>query len=112
MRIIVAALAVALAGPAFAHSKAEVSTPSDGATVEAVPEIGMSFDKPMRIVSILLTREGEAVRLEERTGMAMTTDFTAAPADALAPGDYEVEWRGMSEDGHPMQGGFGFTVSP
>ncbi|MEL6211890.1 MAG: copper resistance protein CopC [Pseudomonadota bacterium] len=42
--------------------------------------------------------------------MTATTDFVATPA-ALSTGEYTVEWRGLSGDGHPMQGSFSFTVA-
>ena len=33
-----------------------------------------------------------------------------APVDSLGPGSYEVEWRVVSADGHPVDGTFAFTV--
>ena len=103
-------LALSTALPAFAHSKSETTTPPDGATVESVEALEMRFDGPMRIIKVTLTSDGEEVEVERETGMEPVTKFRAVPAGELAPGAYEVEWRGMSADGHPMQGQFGFTV--
>jgi methionine-rich copper-binding protein CopC len=43
--------------------------------------------------------------------MEPVTQFDAAPGSPLLPADYTVEWRGMSQDGHPMQGSFAFAVA-
>ena len=106
-----ALLGLALSSAALAHSSPEAYTPSDGATVAVVSEIALSFDQPMRVISVALTLDGGEVGIERATGMDPVTTFRAAPSEPLAPGAYEFEWRGMSADGHPMQGGFGFTVA-
>ncbi|MFO6464331.1 copper resistance protein CopC [Jannaschia sp. KMU-145] len=106
-----AALVLFAAGDATAHSKTDAHTPADGATVAEAPLIAMDFDAPMRVIAIELTREGDAVELERATGMEPVTRFEAAPAEGLGPGAYRVDWRGMSADGHPMQGEFGFTIA-
>ena len=102
--------ATVLAGGALAHSRSETTVPADGATVQAVEIIQMRFDAPMRIIKVTLTANDEEIAVERETGMEPVTEFRAVPADDLAPGAYEIEWRGMSADGHPMQGAFGFTV--
>ena len=105
-----AIMALGLATSALAHSKSEVTVPADGATVKAVEAIEMRFDKPMRVTAVKLLGDGGDVAIERETGMEPVTEFRAVPAGALAPGAYAVEWRGLSDDGHPMQGSFGFTV--
>ena len=107
-----AAIGFALAGAAGAHSKNEETTPADGATVPNVETIEMRFDMPMRVTTVTLSGEAGEVAVERETGMERVTAFRAAPVEALAPGTYAVEWRGLSADGHPMQGTFGFTVAP
>ena len=96
---------------AFAHSKSEATTPADGATVTEVPELSMRFDDPMRIISVTLTSSDGDVEIERETGMDPATEFRALPLEQLAPGSYRFDWRGMASDGHPMQGGFSFTVA-
>lgn len=106
------ALAVVLApAVASAHSKSEATTPADGATVTEVSELSMRFDDPMRIISVTLTSPDGEVGIERETGMDPVNVFRAMPADALAPGSYRFDWRGMAADGHPMQGSFSFTVA-
>lgn len=104
-------LAVAIAPAlASAHSKSEATTPADGATVTEVPERSMRFDDPMRIISVTLTSPDGDVDIERETDMDPTQEFRALPSEALAPGSYRFDWRGMASDGHPMQGSFSFTV--
>ena len=105
-------LAIAVAPVvAAAHSKPEATTPADGATVTEVPELSMRFDDPMRIISVMLTATDDDIEIERETGMEPTTEFRAVPLEALAPGSYRFDWRGMASDGHPMQGSFSFTVA-
>lgn len=96
---------------AVAHSEEQGTTPADGATVTEVPELSMRFDDPMRIITVTLTSSEGTVDIERETGMDPGLEFRAAPATALAPGDYTFDWRGMALDGHPMQGSFSFTVT-
>ena len=105
--------AVALAGTAaFAHSSKESTSPTDGAVLEAPPEsIEMTFDSPMRLTMVRLTDGGGAdVDLQRSDDMAPVTQFKAVPA-ALSAGTYTVEWRGLSGDGHAMQGSFSFEIA-
>ena len=106
----IAASLVAI-GAAMAHSKSEKTVPADGATVAGVERIEIAFDAPMRVTSIKLLRDEREIAVERETGLEPVKAFLASPADALQPGAYRVEWRGLSDDGHPMQGSFGFTVA-
>lgn len=109
--LVALALTVAASTAASAHSRSETTVPPDGATVEAAPDLRMVFDKPMRITAFALTADDDAVAVDRETGMEPVTEFRAAPAEPLAPGTYRVDWRGLSADGHPMQGSFAFTVA-
>jgi len=97
---------------AFAHSSKETTVPADGETVSAVNEVVLSFDKPMRITQITLSAGNGDVGLQSAQGMDPVKRYVAEPQAELSPGDYAVEWRGLSSDGHMMQGGFSFTISP
>lgn len=106
------ALALLCAVPdASAHSRKETTVPADGAALRAPPEvIVMEFDTPIRITSLSLTTgAGDAVELRRTTGPRPVTRYEAVPP-ALGAGSYRVEWRGLSEDGHTMQGSFSFEV--
>lgn len=112
IRTTVAAVALlASATAASAHSRSAATVPADGATVAEVPQFSIDFDAPMRVTAFQLTSGDETLEVQRETGMVPVTEFRAAPAAPLGPGDYRIEWRGLSEDGHPMQGAFSFTVA-
>lgn len=99
------------AAAASAHSRSETTVPANGATVETVPELVITFDAPMRVTVFKLTSGSDELDVTRETGMEPVTDFRAVPAEPLVSGVYEIEWRGLSDDGHPMQGSYRFTVS-
>ncbi len=100
------------AGTSIAHSKKEGTQPADGAVLEAPPEvIGMAFDMPMRVTLVSLTDQNATEHALTRTdNMQPVSEFVAIPA-ALPVGQYKVEWRGLADDGHPMQGLFSFEIT-
>lgn len=85
--------------------------PADGATLAASPPvIALMFDAPMRITRLLvLNAAGDEQPLAQKDGTTPARRYQAVP-EPLAPGAYEVRWRGMAEDGHTMRGSFAFTV--
>ena len=95
---------------AFAHSESEETTPANDSRVTAVDQIEIRFDDPMRVTAVALVGPNGDTPLERQTGLDPATEFVATPEDALQPGNYEVEWRGLSSDGHPMEGSFSFEV--
>ena len=107
------AIVMSVAGETYAHSKQETTFPEDGAVLAAAPDVvSMSFDEPMRITMISLTGEaGDTFELERSDELEPVTEFRAIPPP-LPNGRYTVEWRGLSSDGHPMQGRFSFEVAP
>ena len=109
--VVAAAFVVLLGGAAAeAHSKKKSSVPSDGASLAAPPNmIMLNFDAPTMVTLFRLTDiVGTAVDVEGGS-MDPATEYIVAPA-ALSPGTYSVEWRGLSSDGHPVEGRFSFTV--
>ena len=95
----------------LAHSKPEQTTPANKTTVATVEAIEMRFDDPMRVTAITLAGPDGEISIERETGMDAVTEFRALPPADLPDGAYRVNWRGLSSDGHPMQGTFGFTVA-
>lgn len=96
---------------AVAHSKAEQTTPANDTIVQAVEAIEIRFDDPMRVTAIALNGPEGDVAIERETGLDPVTEFRAMPLNPIPAGLYQVDWRGLSSDGHPMQGSFSFTVS-
>jgi copper resistance protein C len=112
IRILLSALVLAVtASIAQAHLKLHGTTPANESTVGSVEVITLEFEAPIRVTSVSLSGPDGTPALERQTGLDPVTEFRAAPTAALPAGHYAVEWRGLAEDGHPMQGGFVFTVA-
>ncbi|AGY92152.1 hypothetical protein SPICUR_05895 [Spiribacter curvatus] len=103
---------VLMGGDAAAHSMISSSEPADGATVAATPDrVSVSFDAPLRIVSATLTDEaGQSYAVSPLAGRSAAETLTVEPP-SLPAGRYELEWRGLSEDGHTLSDAIAFTVS-
>ena len=106
-------LTLCCAPPAAAHTRLESSVPAAGSTARApVTEVALRFTLP---VSLL----GDGVVIEGPGGVvpadvAPAEDglvLVATPAAALAAGAYTVTWTAAAQDGHPLEGTFGFTVA-
>jgi len=107
------ALALAVgAGQLDAHSKKEATVPADGSVIAASPEaISMTFDMPLRVTLITLTDQtGAEHTLTRSDNMQPVSNFSAQTPE-LPAGRYNVAWRGLAVDGHPMQGEFGFEIA-
>ncbi len=109
-----AALLLAVAAPAAAHSLLLESSPAAGSTVAAPRQLTVRFnnriEKPLSRLR-LVNEGGEA--------QPLTAPAADGPADhltvglpALGPGTYRVEWRVLSTDGHIVSGSFSFRVAP
>ncbi|WP_285102199.1 CopD family protein [Promicromonospora sp. MEB111] len=106
-------LTLCCAPPAAAHTRLESSVPAAGTTASApVTAVTLRFTLP---VSLL----GDGVVIDGPDGV-VTADVAAAedglvlvatPAAALAAGPYTVTWTAAAQDGHPLEGTFGFTVA-
>lgn len=94
-----------------AHSTKEATIPADGSVLTAAPEvIAMEFDMPMRVTTVTLTdQSGNEYALTRSDAMEMVTDFRAQ-TPSLPAGTYRIDWRGLAEDGHAMQGSFRFEL--
>jgi len=108
---IVPAIVLTGGGEATAHSQKKDTLPPDGASLSRPPDlIAMQFDAPTRVTTISLTSaKGDAIPFEARDGLEPVIRYEAVPP-ALEPGRYAVTWRGLSDDGHPIEGSFAFTV--
>ena len=98
-------------GLGWAHSKQETTVPANNAVLtEAPAELVLKFDKPMRITKLALTDQAGTDYEVQRTDQMKHVLKLVAQLDPVPNGEYQVDWRGLSEDGHPMNGTFSFTV--
>ncbi|MEU2200675.1 copper resistance CopC family protein [Isoptericola sp. NPDC019482] len=103
-------LGVAVAQPASAHDRLLSSDPADGATVEEAPtELTLVFS-----ADVLAAGAQVAVTTPDGTVPAEVAvdgdEAVAALPDDLPGGDWDVAWRVVSSDGHPIEGELAFTV--
>jgi methionine-rich copper-binding protein CopC len=117
--VLLAALALAIAGlvwgaagSASAHDELLSSTPADGDTLDAAPDgATLEFSGNVQEVGTefqLQDASGNAVELTDEYSISGTS--ITQPLPALDDGAYTLNWRVVSEDGHPISGSIGFTV--
>ncbi|MGC0368823.1 copper resistance CopC family protein [Microbacterium sp. SLBN-111] len=116
--LIVAAAAVgaALGGAqaASAHDSLVSATPAADATVSAAADVTLTFS-----ANLLGADGGNEVIVVGPDARHYETDCTALAGPALTTpvelgpaGDYQVTWRAVSSDGHPVSGTYRFTYAP
>ena len=95
----------------FSHSVVTNSSPENGARLRVAPKhLEVSFSKPTRVVKASLAHnEGDPVKLTLSTkDPTKLIRFSPAPN---AAGDYVVEWRALSKDGHALKGSLKFSIA-
>ena len=109
--LIVAALFALSAVPASAHSKANKMEPANGAIVSAVPsDVSLTFVKEIRLTKVSMTHAGKhSEELNLGDQKAFSKEYSV-PMKDLGAGSYVIEWRGLGDDGHAMNGSFSFEV--
>lgn len=100
-------------GAAWAHSSEIGTTPSAGDVLDAAPsEVRVEFDSD-------LLDMGAAIVVRDAAGASVVVGepevgrrSLAVPVDPTArPGDYQVAYRVVSEDGHTIESTFEYTVA-
>ena len=105
------ALFLAVAPPALAHDELVSATPADGTVLEEAPaEIKLVFSSELMDL-------GNQVIVADASGTdqvqgepVLNRETLVQKLPALADGEYQVSWRAVSGDGHPITGAFSFTV--
>lgn len=109
---VVAGLAVlGVVGPAQAHDQILSSAPESGAKLDTAPtQIKLTFSEtPMEDSAkmVAATSGGQKIPLDEPTvkGKVVTVPWPTQDA-----GSFDVNWRVVSSDGHPINGTIAFQV--
>ena len=106
-------LLLLLASPVLAHEGGASTSPKDGVSIQDSPaEIGIEFGGMMRITQFEVTGPDGPVPLNGQPDGEQVDRYFVKPGDILSAGDYQVHWRGLSDDGHMMSDGFNFSVEP
>ena len=101
----------ATASPASAHNVLRSTSPADSSTVDTVPaEVVLTFDEPAIAMGTTIVVTGPDGAVSD--GSPRLVDNTVSqPLKPGAPaGEYTVEWRVTSADGHPITGTFAFSA--
>ncbi|MQA24167.1 MAG: copper resistance protein CopC [Micromonosporaceae bacterium] len=105
-------LALAPASPAAAHAALLRTSPGQGAVVEVPPEqVVLTFSEPVEAVADQVRIIGPNGARADRGGARVSGERLRIPLRSGAPrGTYLVSFRVISADGHPVSGGFSFSV--
>ncbi|MFI2855836.1 copper resistance protein CopC [Paenibacillus sp. JSM ZJ436] len=97
----------------WAHSKLTASEPAAGSDVnDVVSELDLTFNENIdpKLSSLTITNaEGQSSALSAVTVTGQ--EMKAVLENALPSGTYEVQWKIISADGHPIQDKYSFTVT-
>ncbi len=101
------------AGPAAAHNVLVGSDPPDGASVAAGPSrVTLRFDLPVREGFNTLIVVGPDGLGYQNGPPEVGGSTVGASVGPLGPaGRYEIRYRIVSDDGHPVSGKVGFTLT-
>jgi len=117
-RVLAAGMAVGitaalLAGaPAFAHDELVESSPIVDQVFEAAPtEVSLTFSGDVMTMGAIVVIVDESGRDWVDGELAVTgTQVEAAVRPGMPEAGYEVRWRVVSSDGHPISGVVPFTI--
>ncbi|WP_419903337.1 copper resistance CopC family protein [Kiloniella sp.] len=113
--LIIVTFLIAAAVPtlSFGHAKVLKTSPANEAVLQTSPEkITLTFPEALKVTSFKLENEnGDEVSVEGGKSLTPTKEINATPPE-LHKGTYNVKWRGLSSDGHPIKGHFNFTIAP
>lgn len=101
---------------AFAHDEVTATYPAAGETVEAGQvSVSVTFNED---VMSSPDNSGFEIKVSDAKGVAQPAGCLMAGGNTVsvisslaADGDYTVDWRSVSNDGHPNEGTFKFTVA-
>jgi methionine-rich copper-binding protein CopC len=112
---LLAGLALLLgAAPALAHARLQSSDPADGASLDTAPQrVSLTFNEAMTPDFTTITVVGPDGQTHYETGeIAVDGGVVSAAVSPLgAAGRYEIGYRVVSADGHPVTGSVAFTLT-
>ena len=101
---------------AFAHAGLVSSTPKSGARLTALPtEVKLEFGENLLTLgdaqtNVMVVKDPDGVQID-RSDSSISGRFLSASLDPSDKGGtFTVDWRIVSEDGHPVEGSYQFSV--
>ncbi|MHA6628995.1 copper resistance CopC family protein [Pseudonocardia sichuanensis] len=111
---LLAGLALLLgAAPALAHTRLQSSDPADGASLDSAPEhVALTFNETMSPEFSTLTVVGpDGAHYEDGPVTAEEGTISIRLLPLGPAGRYEIGYRVISADGHPVTGSVSFTLT-
>ncbi len=107
------ALALAVARPAAAHDELIGSTPENGAVLDTPPaEVTLKFSaNVMDIGATTQVLDGKGTDWAAGAPVLSGSKVSIPLRDGMPDGDYQLGWRVVSSDGHPIEGTLKFSVA-
>ena len=110
-----ASLSLMTAAPAFAHAQLVFSNPGVGATLTALPsKVLVTFDDNLINLgpasNAIEVTDPKGVRIEAGNSSLTNATLTVNLKPDALQGKYEVTYRVVSADGHPVSNSFPFYV--
>jgi len=101
------------AAPAWAHSQLLGSDPANGADLDRGPSrVTLTFNEDMPPGFDVVTVTGPDGKTWQSGEVTTSGPTVSVPVAPLGPaGRYQVGYRVVSADGHPVQGGTSFTLT-
>lgn len=97
---------------AWAHNALLDTTPADGARVKVAPaKVVLTFNEPAIATGTKVIVTGPAGPATVGDPVLIDNTVQQELTSGLPAGDYTVEWRVTSADGHPINGSFSFRAS-
>ena len=97
---------------ATAHTTIRSTVPANEAVLRQSPAvIEVAFEHIAQLTSVTVVVDGQEPRKLGFAPLGNAFNFTLANP-RLAPGRNEVHWKGLSSDGHVIDGTLVFTVDP
>ena len=118
LRLLAATVAACLAlllgaAPAFAHTRLESSDPADKSSVDTAPEsVSLTFNEDISAEFASMSVVGPDGTNYATGPVSATGGQVSTAVSPLGPaGAYEIGYRVVSDDGHPVQGKVTFTLT-
>ncbi|MGH3569917.1 MAG: copper resistance CopC family protein [Pseudonocardia sp.] len=101
------------AGQAVAHTRLLSSDPADGTSLAAAPEqVSLTFNEAMQSGFSTITVVGPDGATWQAGDVAVDGPRVSVGLRPLGPaGRYEIGYRVVSDDGHPVSGNLSFTLT-
>lgn len=110
--VVLTTLTVLAAGPAQAHDSLLSTEPVDGATLSSMPAaIVLHFAEPAQRLGTAVVVLGSDGNVASGRPVIVASELRQPVTAGSPPGRYTVNWRVVSDDGHPVQGSFRFTTT-